>query len=311
MGTSTLSPRMRSLSLLQLFLWIVFFFFLHLKQRGSSHSVKSDSAIPDHMTNTSAIEYDTLYSHNYCVKHRIPWVASLLETAQYLSFTNKSLVRFGDADINLMDGRAWNQYEPYDPDLAERLLDIFTNPTPNLEIGLPDIFDGFPKTREVDAKYWNKNKRYKHWLDSRVRFDKQYFNTHITSPFVTTYGTYCELIPTIYEYLRNVWLDKDVVILRGQNNQEYTYDVYDTARSQTILYAAGTRAWKQYEFYRDLLMKQDPSKLFIVTIGATAKVLVHDLTKAGRRALDLGHLAKDYNVYKTGGSIKMFYLDPV
>ena len=35
----------------------------------------------------------------------------------------------------------------------------------------------------------------------------------------------------------------------------------------------------------------------------------YDLAKEGRRALDLGHLAKDYDLYKKGGRVKRFWRD--
>ena len=106
-----------------------------------------------------------------------------------------------------------------------------------------------------------------------------------------------------------MWRDKDIVILRGNNTQVYDYDIYDTARSQKVIWAPRFQAWDAYEELKEKLMNEDPNKLFILTAGPVAKVLVHDLFKAGRRALDLGHLAKDYDVYYSGKSIKNFFVD--
>ena len=44
-------------------------------------------------------------------------------------------------------------------------------------------------------------------------------------------------------------------------------------------------------------MEEDPSSLYILAAGTVSKMLVLDLTLAGRRALDLGYLAKDYNLF--------------
>lgn len=48
------------------------------------------------------------------------------------------------------------------------------------------------------------------------------------------------------------------------------------------------------------LMGYDKSYTHILMCGPTANVLVADLTKAGYRALDLGHLAKSYDWHKKG-----------
>lgn len=47
----------------------------------------------------------------------------------------------------------------------------------------------------------------------------------------------------------------------------------------------------------------DKDFIHILMCGPTAKVLVVDLTDMGFRALDLGHLAKDYDWYYKGVDI--------
>ena len=90
----------------------------------------------------------------------------------------------------------------------------------------------------------------------------------------------------------------------------YQYDVYDTAKSQTIIDAPRYNAWNAYQSLRDQIMNQNPEALYIMAAGPVGKVLTYDLTKIGRRALDLGHLAKDYNIVMGNKTdYKDFYKD--
>lgn len=55
-------------------------------------------------------------------------------------------------------------------------------------------------------------------------------------------------------------------------------------------------------------MKEDPNNLYILSVGHLSKILVYDLVKEGRRALDMGHLAKDYDCYRKNVYISGFYV---
>lgn len=53
-----------------------------------------------------------------------------------------------------------------------------------------------------------------------------------------------------------------------------------------------------FEHYNEILneaRKESKDKLFIVILGPTATILAYDLAKSGYQALDMGHLAKDYD----------------
>ena len=57
------------------------------------------------------------------------------------------------------------------------------------------------------------------------------------------------------------------------------------------------------------IFAEDERKLYILTAGVVGKVIAYDLVQSGRRALDLGHLAKDYNEYMSQTPDSNFYVD--
>lgn len=245
--------------------------------------------------------------YNRCAYTKIPKVSGQLETAQYLRFHNVSLIRFGDSEIQLILKEDIPK-EKADPELSKRLFECFTCKDERIALALPNVFTDCLYYAKGVYDTWRKIFNYLiDWMLQNVDYHRQYLDTFITSPFTTTYTTSCELVDLVYENMREIWRDKDVVIMRGNNGEEYEYDVYDTARSQKVLYAPPHNSWYKYNEIKAQLMKEDPNSLYIISIGHLSKVLVYDLVKENRRALDLGHLAKDYNCYKKNDFIPYFY----
>ena len=52
--------------------------------------------------------------------------------------------------------------------------------------------------------------------------------------------------------------------------------------------------------------KIDKNRIICIILGPTATVLAYDLAKEGYQALDLGHIVKAYNFYKTNGDRNVF-----
>ena len=246
--------------------------------------------------------------YHRCSIQEIPHVTSYLETAQYLRFTNSSFTRFGDGEVIIM--RGINRYHQRAvPELVRALISVLESDLPNLMIGVENIFTGFPEERISTTDYYFDLYNNTLFLLNHLRYDKQYFTTFISSTYTHSTGTHCILVSEVYKTLWEIWRDRDIVLVKADNGQEYQYDVYDTARSQTIHTVPKFETWKEYTRIKKVLMDESPDKLFILAAGPTATVLTYDLALAGRRALDLGHLAKDYDYYMLKKIPKRFYWD--
>lgn len=82
--------------------------------------------------------------------------------------------------------------------------------------------------------------------------------------------------------------------------ESYEFNIFDTASELCYEFVPNKHAFSEYESILSRLMGYDKTYTHILMCGPTANVLVADLTKAGYRALDLGHLAKSYDWHKKG-----------
>ena len=245
-----------------------------------------------------------------CLYQPIPYVSDMLETAQYLlSHPNTSFIRYGDGEASLILGKSIH-FQTAHPDLGRRLLQGLTSPDPNIAIGIPKIFSGPEQLSVREQSWWYNRDQYRQFFLKHANMSRQYFWTSISAAYTSAGNTSCHLLPTLYRTLREIWEGRDIVLVRGENNQRYEYDIYGNAKTQRIIHTNHEDAWGEYETIKERVLSYDPNSwLFIVTCGPACKVLAYDLAMAGRRALDLGHLAKDYEVYLSHKVYDNFYMD--
>lgn len=245
----------------------------------------------------------------WCVYRRVPRVSRVLESVQYLLWTNKSLARFGDGEVNLMLGRK-EFFQDKDKELQRRLLQVFKEKDNNLLIGIPDIFTGKMPMNRVNYNFWRHYyKRLVLWFIKNTDHNRLYLGAHMSSPYTTTKTTNCELLDKVYDTFREIWNNKDIVFVRANHSQVYDYDIFDNVRSIKIIYAPPKQTWNYYDEIKDKVFNEDKDKLYILAIGPVSDILAYDLMKDGRRALDLGHLPKDYDAYKKDNYDYDFYMD--
>ena len=135
------------LILLILSLYFNVFLFNQLKIRVSPKKTKNDNQPQMHQNLSACPSGDALpfptpshfRQHHRCNFEIIPYVVTELASAELLFYTNYSLVRFGDLDMDLMRGISWpNQNASVE--LSRALLEVIDNPLPNLHFGIYDPF---------------------------------------------------------------------------------------------------------------------------------------------------------------------------
>lgn len=245
----------------------------------------------------------------WCVYRRVPRVSRVLESVQYLLWTNKSLARFGDGEVNLMLGRR-EFFQEKDKELQRRLLQVFKERDENLLIGIPDIFTGKMPMNRVNYNFWRHYyKRLVLWFIKNTDHNRLYLGAHMSSPYTTTKTTDCELLDKVYDTFRMIWDNKDIIFVRANHSQVYDYDIFDNVKSIKIIYCPPKQTWNYYNQIKEEVFQEDRDKLYILAIGPVSDILAYDLMKDGRRALDLGHLPKDYDAYKKDNYDYEFYMD--
>ena len=236
--------------------------------------------------------------YHTCNYQPSPYVHSEIATARLLLASNASFVRFGDLDIDLINGVSWPNQKAT-PELSQALLRVLHSNISSLYIGLYDTFSFQARTTYKHQDWLLDHDKYRLFLLNHTDFHREYFSTVISSPYVLNKQTTCVPVEAVYQTLRNIWKNKNLIVLRGLNGQRYEYDVYDSAATQKVIYAPRYQAWDAYLRLKHELLDEPEDSLYVLSAGPVAKVLTYDLTLAGRRALDMGHLAKDYNMYRS------------
>ena len=184
-------------------------------------------------------------------------------------------------------------------ELANDLKEIIAYKEDNLLVSVQDIFNGVeqyvPKSRDF-------------WKDHLLFYRKLYLKycnpakVYASTSFSRCYITIDDKskCQSWFEEIKHIWKDKDVIIVEGTTTHNGVgNDLFDLTRSVCRIIAPPKNAYDRLDEIYDECLKQDTAKdkLFLVTLGPAAKKLVYKLYKSGHRAIDIGQLDMEYEMY--------------
>lgn len=220
-----------------------------------------------------------------------PKIKTADETINELINSDKNIVRYGDGEIMVLDGGGI-PFQKADKELTRRLRDIFSNKQENLLVALsasyykPCIFGEKNPMYKAFAMY--SLPKCRKMLEPFIDYERWYWEMGINGK-------------TYFDIWRNFFAGKKLVLVGCKEAFEsYEFNIFDTASELCYEFVPNKHAFSEYESILSRLMGYDKTYTHILMCGPTANVLVADLTKAGYRALDLGHLAKSYDWHKKG-----------
>lgn len=222
------------------------------------------------------------------------------ETLDKLVNSNCSIARFGDGEMALMCGENIPS-QIADKKLSEMLIQVLQNTPENLMIGIFPIMVSV-ENMPLQLKQFTRDcmGRYNSVFCKFLKEDSYYYSAGFTFPFIHK-GKNAgenEYFREYFDKFKAIWNNKDIVIVCGKrvfNNIKY--NIYDNAKSIEYIYGPTNSAFSDYDKILKKILKKDKNKLIILILGATATVMSADLCKRGYRALDLGHLGKDYDAF--------------
>lgn len=227
---------------------------------------------------------------------KMPKVLSCEETIDYILKNKASLSRFGDGELNLMQGFDIN-FQKAEKRLSEKLIEVKTNN--KLLVAIPSIFEKeqFNKNRIVlnEYKFWRKNKLFNYNYWHKYFKDNLVLGDAFISRFYMRYnnkenvGEYCKKLKTL-------WKGQNVIVVEGKNSQiGVGNDILNNVKSIKRILCPSKNAFSKYEEIlsevQNVAKKDD---LILLAVGPTATVLASDLSKLGYWALDLGHFDIEY-----------------
>ena len=130
----------------------------------------------------------------------------------------------------------------------------------------------------------------------------QYCNrdrTYISASFNQVYMSYKDFeFQKYYLNFKRLFKDKEIVIFAGDGVFKHIdYDIFEMAKSKSIYFEKSKDSFDDFDLILEKCMLEPSNKMLLFILGPCSKALVYELTKRGRIAWDIGHLAKDYDWY--------------
>ncbi len=229
----------------------------------------------------------------------VPKIMSVDETLDVLVNEKKSICRFGDGELSIVNGKGI-PFQIFDEKLQKRLIEILQSSNDEVLIGLPRIaFYSKENTTDENKVFWRKKgEHFRNITLPWVDMNKQYYPTEVT----LAYSYYINYdMEKYFAKFRKIWEGRDVVIITGKTVfDKITHNIFDNARSVEYIYGPSMNAFSEYDDILNKALEIDKNKIVISILGPTAKPLSYDLALKGYQALDLGHIAKSYDLYIKG-----------
>lgn len=230
-------------------------------------------------------------------------VMSVDETLDQLNLYHKSLVRFGDSDIVMICGRK-TIVQDKAPELGRRIAEILHYDREDLLVTISDIFEDLSLYTPQSQRFWkNHLLMFRHVYEKNCNVDKVYGNTFISRMYYN-FADRSKCAGWIARF-REVWKEKDLVVVEGAGTHNGVgNDLLDNAGSVTRIVCPPVNAWNVYGEILKTCLEFEKDKMFLVSLGSTAKVLTADLVERGYRVIDIGNLDMEYEWFLRGAKGK-------
>ena len=239
-----------------------------------------------------------------------PWIPNILDKEASFKLINtpplRSFCRLGDGECELILGRSIGFQEANDT-LAEKLKQILIEGGhDNCYVGLPrNFFMYTPKKRnfnetpaELKSKIWDTftSPMHRKVIIDHCNRDRIYISTGFCLSYVTKNSI--EDCEKHFKKVKSLFKGKKLVIFAGETVfDKIQYDVFEEAQSKVIVLAPRINAWRAYDDIMNKALSFPKDHILCFILGPTATVLAYELSKHGRIAWDIGHIAKDYDAF--------------
>lgn len=209
------------------------------------------------------------------------------ETTCQLSKSNKSLIRFGDGEFNIISGKGIH-YQSFSKELSEELKYIIeayikSNNSSAYLLALPSDFFMCSGLKLLKKRVYVSSWSFSRWLFKNY-YDKQ-----------VQYGD-AFLFAKDYENIyKELWINADVVIFVHNNKRYADYFLGKYGIETKFVGIPNKNAYEKKnsilkEIYNQISSCDSDSKIVtLISAGPTGKVLVKELSDDGYLAYDTGH----------------------
>ncbi|MBQ2986136.1 MAG: SP_1767 family glycosyltransferase [Tyzzerella sp.] len=232
--------------------------------------------------------------------YKKPRVVDDLKTLDEIINYNKSITRYGDGEILLMNMKNI-KFQMADETLATRLREVLENERKGLLVGIPNIFTlKCMRWLTYDSKiFWQHQLIEQREIWYSIPKGRIYYDACITRPYIRYSNK--QHSKQIFDGLKKIWNNREVVIVEGVYSRlGLGNDLFANTSSLQRILCPATNAFSVYDHILDTTSTVDKKKLILISLGPTATVLAYDLHERGYQAIDLGHIDLEYEWYLRG-----------
>lgn len=234
-------------------------------------------------------------------------ILSKKQSLNYVLKNHSSVVRLGDGELNLIEGRDIS-YQKYDPELSARLKELLMRGSDKqLAVGLPEISDKKLASLTPLARYYYEHDFFFSFLNLfKEVADKnnKYISTFISRPYMDLINK--SKSADYFKKLKSLWQDRDLLIVEGKYTRSGEgNDLYDNSRSIKRIICPSHDAFSKINEIEAAIRENYQDRLVLLMLGPTSKVIVDDLLDLHQQLLDLGHIDSEYEWFKMGADHKV------
>lgn len=233
-----------------------------------------------------------------------PLMRSAKELLELVLSEKKSLCRFGDGELEIMQKRERAWFQNVDEELSRRLREVFDSNEEQVIIALADDFgnlDAYTKEcQDAIREYLDHGIREK--LEELFDPNRVYYDAYVTRPYYMYRDK--RHAARIFELFRRIFRNRNLFLVEGEQSCIGARNdlFFGAGRIQRLI----APARNAYSVYQEILscVRQavSPDDLVLISLGPTATVLAYDLAMAGIQALDIGQLDNEYEWYLRGAA---------
>ena len=257
---------------------------------------------------SKSISYRLSYKF-YDIHRKLKWKPTIVsdqDTIRSIIDGHKSLARFGDGEIRLMEGENIT-FQDYDLNLSQKLREvIFSNNDKvciAIPIGLADLKANNIKEQSFwyHHLYYNLSTWYKYLKRDRIYSNSQisrFYST--TDAFIDKDYKAKDIASKRIELLKKLWNNRECLFVEGEYSRLGVGNrCFDNARSIRRILCPSVNAFSHYNEILDSIKKNiHEGELVIIALGPTATVMAYDLSEIGIQSLDMGHVDIEYEWWR-------------
>lgn len=232
-------------------------------------------------------------------------VCSIRETVDILLSSGKSLIRMGDGEIKLVQGKGIPNQDA-DIFLQEKLKYILSCEEENLLVALPNIFKDVSMFVPQSQKFWKEHLLFlRKVYNKNCKSNKVYYDAFFSRPYIMYRDrTHCR---ELFDTIRKIWEDVNIVFVEGEvSHNGVGNDLFENAAVIERIICPSENAYAAYDKILEACMKLSKEVLIAMSLGAAGKVLALELIRQGYRVIDVGSLDMEYDWFIQGAEKKCY-----